>query len=114
MIVHRAAERRILNSDEIIRAFSRPPLGVKAQLVDFGGLTMREQVRLMGRTRYLLGVQGAGMSNALFLPDSATVLLLKPMLYSGMYLDGACPRRPRASGSVTRERDTPRSPATHD
>ena len=43
-------------------------LGAMEGAVDFGALSAKEQVATMAGTTVLLGMQGAGMSNALFLP----------------------------------------------
>lgn len=88
VIVHRAAGRKLLNEAEVQRALAamRPPIA--AQPVDFAALSTAEQVRTMARTTLLLGIQGAGMANALFLPDTAAVLVLKPQHYVGNYFDG--------------------------
>jgi hypothetical protein len=60
----------------------------EARLVDFAALSTVEQVRLMARSKFMVGMQGAGMSNALFLPDTAVAFLLKPQHYQGNYSEG--------------------------
>jgi len=86
LIVHRAHGRGIANEEELLAAFGR--LAIGARSVDFASIAVREQVQLMARSRYLVGMSGAGMSNAIFLPTRASVFLLKPHQYYGQYLDG--------------------------
>lgn len=52
--------------------------GVAFEVVDFEGMPFERQVELMSRTSVLIGIHGAGLVNAMFLPPGAAVIELMP------------------------------------
>jgi capsular polysaccharide biosynthesis protein len=88
IIVHRSHGRKLVNEAALVRAFAELSPPVRADVVDFAKLSVREQVQRVASARYLVGMQGAGMANAVFLRERASIILLKPHQYYGKYLDG--------------------------
>jgi capsular polysaccharide biosynthesis protein len=70
--------RRIENEDAVIEALE----GFDFQVVDPGGLSFEEQVRLFSGCKVLVSVHGAGLTNCLFMPEGARILELYRALLS--------------------------------
>ncbi|KAL1527006.1 hypothetical protein AB1Y20_015694 [Prymnesium parvum] len=87
VIIHRAKSRGITNEAEIIQAFGALQPPVHAVSVDLASMPTRAQVALMSRSKFLLGVHGAGMANAVFLHRKGTAILIKQHHYYAAYLE---------------------------
>ena len=74
-IITRAKRRKILNEEELIKAIE--PI-YNVDLVEFAGKTFREQVEMMQHYSIFVGINGAGLMNALFLPPYAVCIQLVP------------------------------------
>jgi glycoprotein 2-beta-D-xylosyltransferase len=72
-----AAERKFANAEAMIRALAAMP-GVSVRAVAMEALTVGEQVTLASNTDVLVGMHGAGLVHALFLPPWAGIVELYP------------------------------------
>jgi capsular polysaccharide biosynthesis protein len=72
-----ADNRRLVNEDALLDAFA--PLGLEA--VRFTGMKVEEQMRLMAQARLVVGVHGAGLTNALFCRRGTAVLEITSTQY---------------------------------
>lgn len=66
--------RLVLNESEVEAALS----ALGATCVCFEDLSFRQQVELMSRTKCLISIKGAGLTNAMFMPPGGTVIELLP------------------------------------
>ncbi|ESP05688.1 hypothetical protein LOTGIDRAFT_228161 [Lottia gigantea] len=74
-LIKRSNRRRILNEElliEKVREF------VDAELVEFSGLTFQEQVNIVQQYSVLIGMNGAGLMNAIYLPPGSVTIQLVP------------------------------------
>ncbi|KAK3163721.1 hypothetical protein QOZ80_1AG0007430 [Eleusine coracana subsp. coracana] len=77
MLLHRGKNRRFVNEQEIVRAADAA--GFEAVVVDLkGGMPVAEQARVVNSFDALLGVHGAGLTNAAFLPAGAMLIQVVP------------------------------------
>lgn len=74
-LISRSNRRRILNENELIAALNTIAI---TERLDFSGKSFREQVALMQRYSVLVGVNGAGLMNGLYLPPYAVVVQMVP------------------------------------
>ncbi|CAH1797584.1 unnamed protein product [Owenia fusiformis] len=74
-IISRSNRRRILNEADVVKALSEI---VPTVLIEFTGMTYREQVQLMQKYSVLIGMNGAGLMNALYLPKTSVAIQLVP------------------------------------
>ena len=74
----KARGRRVLNEPELLASIA--DLGVRE--VAFEDLSFVEQVRLMAKTRLLIGIHGAGLTNLMFMPTGGSVIELLPKRHS--------------------------------
>jgi glycosyl transferase family 61 len=65
-----APQRVLLNEDEVEAALTK--LGF--QIVTLTGMSVRDQIALFSRARYIVGPHGAGLTNVMFAPPGATVV----------------------------------------
>jgi FkbM family methyltransferase len=72
-----ADNRRLVNEDALLAAFA--PLGLEA--VQFTGMGVAEQMRLMQQARLVVGVHGAGLTNTIFCPPGTAVLEITSTQY---------------------------------
>lgn len=72
--------RFLANENAVIAALRHEAAGLGLNLVaaDFGAMGFAEQVRLMGRTRLLVGLHGAGIVNSLFCAPGSAVIEIYP------------------------------------
>jgi hypothetical protein len=75
-----ASNRYVINEALLARrlACACRANGLELVVVDFDGMTFAAQVEMMSRTRILIGIHGAGLVNAMFLPPEAAVIELLP------------------------------------
>lgn len=66
--------RLVLNEAEVEAALS----ALGASCVCFEDLSFRQQVELMSRTKCLVSIKGAGLTNSMFMPAGGTVIELLP------------------------------------
>jgi capsular polysaccharide biosynthesis protein len=69
--------RCLVNEDALLEAFA--PLGLEA--VRFTGMKVEEQMRLMAEARLVVGVHGAGLTNAIFCPPGTAMLEITSTQY---------------------------------
>ena len=78
--VVRSGRRRVLNVDALLEVCAALGGGEwECERVDFDGMTLGEQVRRVQGYSVLVGMQGAGMINGLWLPRGAAALVLFQM-----------------------------------
>ncbi|CAO2180672.1 unnamed protein product [Urochloa humidicola] len=77
LLVHRGHSRRIMNEEEILRAVEAA--GFEAVAMDLRrDVTVDEQARVVNSFDVLLGVHGAGLTNAVFLPPGGVLIQVVP------------------------------------
>ncbi|RLN24198.1 protein O-linked-mannose beta-1,4-N-acetylglucosaminyltransferase 2-like [Panicum miliaceum] len=77
LLIHRGHSRRFMNEQEILRAAEAA--GFEAVAMDLRrDVTVDEQTRAVNSFDALLGVHGAGLTNALFLPPGAVLIQVVP------------------------------------
>ncbi|CAD6232449.1 unnamed protein product [Miscanthus lutarioriparius] len=77
LLVHRGHSRRFMNEQEILRAAEAA--GFEAVAVDLRrDVTVDAQARVVNSFDVLLGVHGAGLTNAVFLPPGAVLVQVVP------------------------------------
>jgi len=74
----KAERRKLVNEDEVERLLSE--YGFKS--VDFEDFDFFQQVAILGKARYLIGMHGAGLTNMLFMPKGSKVLEFHREIYS--------------------------------
>ena len=68
---------KISNEDELL-ALARAATDVNVSAVNLERLSFKEQLRVIRSTNILIGMHGAGLSHAVFLPEEAVVVELFP------------------------------------
>lgn len=76
-VSHKFMGRQVTNEGELMTAMKRFA-GVEPALVDFAQLTFEEQLEMMTKTDILVGMHGAALTHALFLPPWGGVLEMWP------------------------------------
>ncbi|RDW67655.1 hypothetical protein BP6252_09051 [Coleophoma cylindrospora] len=77
-VIERKHKRKIRNLEHLVsRAKARWPEAT-FQLIDLATLSLKEQITLMLSTSVLVGMHGAGLTNLLFLPASASIAEIQP------------------------------------
>ncbi|CAL4957800.1 unnamed protein product [Urochloa decumbens] len=77
MVIHRGHYRRILNEEEVARAAEAA--GFEAVVTELRGETAEaEQARLVNSFDAVVGLHGAGLTNAVFLPAGGVVIQVVP------------------------------------
>lgn len=72
IFIVRSGRRKIMNLDVLKKVL----ITFGIHFIDFDGVTVLEQIRLMKECNLLIGQHGAGLTNMLFLPSNATVIEL--------------------------------------
>ena len=72
--VNRTHNRKLYDAENLMAKVKARYPGSKVSVVDFAGLTLREQVALAVDTDVFIGHHGAGMMHLLFLPADAAVV----------------------------------------
>jgi len=79
LIIDRRGARGLSNAAAVEAALQRhAPQGLEVLRVSFEGLPIAEQIVEVQRCVVLVGVDGAGLTHSVFLPDGATVLNVLP------------------------------------
>ncbi|CAO2193378.1 unnamed protein product [Urochloa humidicola] len=77
LLVHRGHSRRIVNEEEVLRAVEAA--GFEAAAIELRrDVTVDEQARVVNSFDVLLGVHGAGLTNAVFLPPGGVLIQVVP------------------------------------
>lgn len=77
------AERHIRNLDELVQlgaelAAQSSAFAIEVRAVEFGALPFSDAVRLLSEAAALVGVEGSGLTNVLFLRPGAALVNIKP------------------------------------
>ena len=70
----RTSEQVLRNPDDVKSAIEGALPGKRVELVHLDGMTFDEQMKLMRRTRVLVGPHGAGLALLLYLPKGAGIV----------------------------------------
>ena len=75
----RKGQTRILgNGPELAEKLSQYlPSNILLRLVDTSNLTIKQQISVMQKTNFLIGVHGAGLTLSIFLPDNSIIQEIK-------------------------------------
>lgn len=76
--IDRRSTRRLLDQDSHLAALRAHIPHLKVQSIDFATLSFAEQIKAVRGTDILVGVHGAGLTHAMFLPESAVVVEILP------------------------------------
>ncbi|OBT76025.1 hypothetical protein VF21_03487 [Pseudogymnoascus sp. 05NY08] len=76
--IDRLSTRRLLEQDTHLAALRAHIPHLKVQSIDFATLSFAEQIKVVRDTDILVGVHGAGLTHAMFLPESAVVVEILP------------------------------------
>lgn len=74
----RKLDRRFANEAEMIAVAEDVFPGAMVEAVDLGRISLREQLLVINETDLLIGMHGAGMTHAMFLPEGARVFEIFP------------------------------------
>lgn len=76
--IDRRSSRALINAKKHLSNIKNRFPNVRIQVVDFAAHSFAEQVRIVHETDILVGVHGAGMAHAMFLPDGSSVVEILP------------------------------------
>jgi protein O-GlcNAc transferase len=76
--IDRTAKRRLIDQDPYIERLRAKFPAIDIQVVDFAAMTFPEQLKTIHHTDILVGVHGAGLTHAMFLPPHSTVVEILP------------------------------------
>ncbi|KAI3400509.1 hypothetical protein diail_2708 [Diaporthe ilicicola] len=65
--IERKGSRRLIDADQLLQALEKTYPNVSVKMVDFGALSIQEQLVLMQHTDILVGVHGAGLTHTMFM-----------------------------------------------
>lgn len=74
-LIHREGRRKILNEEELLQSM---PSSVLLEAVDFSKMSVKEQIEKVQQFDVLIGMNGAGLVNALYLPKGSVAVQLVP------------------------------------
>lgn len=74
IIAYRGISRKILNLNQLVTSLQDAGYDVCA--MDFEKYSIREQIQAMSQCAYLIGTYGSNLTNAVFLPPQASVMIL--------------------------------------
>ncbi|GIY17297.1 uncharacterized protein CDAR_248921 [Caerostris darwini] len=74
-LIHREGRRKILNEDELIKSVSSI---ANVDVLDFSQMSVKEQIQKVQQYNVLIGMNGAGLVNALYLPKASVAVQLVP------------------------------------
>ncbi|XP_022243533.1 EGF domain-specific O-linked N-acetylglucosamine transferase-like [Limulus polyphemus] len=81
-IIHREGRRKILNEKELMRSVDKFS---DVELIDFSKMSFQEQVNKVQDYDILVGINGAGLTNALYLPNHSVAIQLIPYKTFGLH-----------------------------
>lgn len=76
--IHRGQSRRLVDEDAHLEALRKAIPHATIDLVDFGNMTLKEQLQTARQTDVLVGAHGAGLTHSMFLERGAAVVELVP------------------------------------
>lgn len=82
LFIYSEGRRKILNEDELIKSMPSPVL---IESVDFSQMSVKEQIEKVQQFDVLIGMNGAGLVNALYLPRGSVTVQLVPYKVSIIY-----------------------------
>lgn len=74
-LIHREGRRKILNEDELVKSISSK---ASVDILDFSHMSAKEQIEKVQQYNVLIGMNGAGLVNALYLPRNSVAVQLVP------------------------------------
>lgn len=74
-LIHREGRRKILNEEELVKSISSSAV---VDLLDFSRMSVKEQIEKVQEYNVLIGMNGAGLVNALYLPKTSVAVQLVP------------------------------------
>ncbi|KAG8183652.1 hypothetical protein JTE90_005638 [Oedothorax gibbosus] len=74
-LIHRDGRRKILNENELAKSVSSI---ASVEIVDFSHMSVKEQIQKVQQYNVLIGMNGAGLVNALYLPKTSVAVQLVP------------------------------------
>ncbi|KAF8771662.1 protein O-linked-mannose beta-1,4-N-acetylglucosaminyltransferase 2-like [Argiope bruennichi] len=74
-LIHREGRRKILNEDELIKSIASV---ASVDVLDFSQMSVKEQIQKVQQYNVLIGMNGAGLVNALYLPKTSVAVQLVP------------------------------------
>lgn len=77
-IIDRKETRRLIDQDAYVEELGRQSQHVTIQTVDFASIPFKEQLEIAQRTDILIGVHGAGLTHAMFLPSNSAIVEILP------------------------------------
>ena len=108
-LILRGGRRRILNQKQLLRAASaaQPHLQATFEGIQFDGMSFGQQVAAVSGLSVLVGMQGAGMSNALYLrPGAVAVVLYQFGAQHDLFAELLRPRGPYLTWINAHERNS--------
>ncbi|GAB6032171.1 hypothetical protein CHUAL_010820 [Chamberlinius hualienensis] len=82
--IHRSGRRKILNEKELVKSVM--PLA-DIELIDLNGLQFKQQVETVQKYNILIGMNGAGLINALYLPSNSVTVQMVPYAAQLNYIE---------------------------
>ena len=76
--IDRQKTRRLSSSTDLLEALQAEFPAAIIQSVDFAELSIRDQVQMASRTDILIGVHGAGLTHAMFMPQGSCIVEILP------------------------------------
>lgn len=80
-LLSRARRRLVLNEMDLVATIESEISNSKVSLVQFETLSFHEQVEVARRSHVMIGMHGAGLTNAIWMPEHSVVLELFPYRY---------------------------------
>ncbi|KAH9317512.1 hypothetical protein KI387_019281 [Taxus chinensis] len=77
-IVDRRSNRVIVNVKELDQIAVKSGFFKSVEVAYLEGMNLQEQVELMGKSDVLVGMDGTGMMNAIFMPEGGVVVHIRP------------------------------------
>lgn len=77
-VIDRRGSRRLVHQDAHLEALKAHFPTLTIQLIDFATLSFVDQLRITRRTDVLIGVHGAGLTHAMFLPARSALVEIMP------------------------------------
>jgi len=77
-LASRSGKRAIANENEVIAFIKMEYPDVEVKTVKFGQLSYKEQVQSMHDSAIMIGMHGADITNAMFLPEGGAVIEINP------------------------------------
>lgn len=74
-LIHREGRRKILNEEELVKSLASI---AAVETVDFSQMSVKQQIEKVQQYSVLIGMNGAGLVNALYLPKGSVAVQLVP------------------------------------